>query len=247
MALHKHAPAPVARYITVQDATDRIGVAERTMRRWIVEAENKKIDDTKKKFHDIVRDPSGFVRLNLDEVERIVQERGGVAPSMHQRVDALLERIDELESEKEVQAQKVGVLQQQMAGVLQLLTHLQGTQEGGQVGQLDFLFAHLPIHRRSANSQELVAKRGLPPETMRLVDFAKVHQVNLWDIKQRSFTGEITLEIYHREGDAKRNKQEWWVTPAQHQQIVDYCQQHQIPYTPCPACVTHSQEEQKTF
>ena len=96
MTLQKLAPAPVARYVTVQDAVERIGVAERTLRRWIEET-----DEKKKKFHRILRDPSGFVRLDLEEVEQIVRARGGVVPSVHQQIERLLERIEALESEKQ--------------------------------------------------------------------------------------------------------------------------------------------------
>lgn len=247
MALHKQTPAPVVRYITVQDAIDRIGVSERTMRRWIEEAEDSTIDDKKKKVHNVVRDPSGFVRLDLDEVERIVQVRQGVAPSLHQRIDALGERIEELENDKAAQAKKVSELQGQIEGILHALAGLQGTYKNDdQALPLTELLALLPLHRR-ASTQEPWEKRGLPPGTMRLVNFSKLHQVNLWDLKQRSFTGEIPLEIYHREAEAKRNKQEWWVTPAQHQQIAAYCQEHALPYTPCPQCTAVIQEDHETI
>ncbi|WP_220209282.1 hypothetical protein [Reticulibacter mediterranei] len=56
--------------------------------------------------------------------------------------------------------------------------------------------------------------------------------------------GEIAITIYQREGEAKRNKREWWLTPAQHRALINYCQQHQIAYRACPDCRDQSASQQ---
>ncbi len=88
----------------------------------------------------------------------------------------------------------------------------------------------------SGGDEDILKKRGLPPGTIRLVDFVKLHQVNLWDLKQLHWGRTITLEVYLREVQARRNKQEWWVTPEQHTALANYWHMHQLPFTACPVC-----------
>ena len=224
MALQKLAPAPIARYVTVQDAVERIGVAERTLRRWIEETNEKK-----KKFHRIMRDPSGFVRLDLEEVEQIVRARGGVVPSVHQQIESLLERIEVLESEHAIQAQRYQEL-------LNTVEHFQ---------QARMTRMQPVTHRHSGSPGTPAERRGLPPGTLRLVDFARNHVCKLSDVKKLYGSQEIEVAVYQREAPAVRNKQEWWVTPAQHHALADYYGRHHLAYTPCPRCFQVMQEEQK--
>ncbi len=224
MALQKLAPAPVARYVTVQDAVERLGVAERTLRRWIEET-----DERKKKFHHIMRDPSGFVRLDLEEVEQIVHARGGVVPSVHQQIEHLLECIEALESEQAVQAQHYQEL-------LNTVEHLQQT----------MMTQMQPVTYRHSGSPGTPAKRrGLPAGTLRLVDFAQQHSCTLSEVKKLHEHHEIEVTTYQREVPAIRNKQEWWITPTQHHVLADYYEEHHLPYTPCPHCFPLMQKEQE--
>jgi excisionase family DNA binding protein len=217
---------PIVHYITVQDAAELLGVVERTIRRWIKEEKVR-----------VIRDPSNFVRLDLAEIEQIVQKKAVTTPFLHQQIEALLQRVEALESDKEVLVQKYVDLQRQVEALLHLLAQHQATDGNEQPFSLsDFLRIQVPLRRQAGNVQGRVEKRGLPPGTMRLVDFVKIHQVNLWELKQLHWAGTITLEVYQREGEAKRNKQEWWVTPTQHQQISAYWHQQGIAYTACPQC-----------
>jgi len=224
MTLQKLVPAAVARYVTVQDAVERIGVAERTLRRWIEET-----DEKKKKFHRIMRDPSGFVRLDLEEVEQIVRARGGVVPSVHQQIEHLLERIETLESEQAIQAQ-------QYQELLNTVEHFQQAR----------MTPMQPVtYRHSGSPGTSVERRGLPAGTLRLVDFAQKHNCNLSEVKKLHEHHEIEVAVYQREALAVRNKQEWWITPAQHHALADYYEQHHLPYTPCLHCFPLMQKEQK--
>ncbi len=248
MALQKPIPPPMKRYVTVQDAVERIGVSERTMRRWIEET-----DDHKKKFHHIMRDASGFVRLDLEEVEQIVQVRGGVVPSLHHQIEMLLERIEALECAHAVQEQQyqellttVNHLEATITTQRQLFTHMLPT-DGESVDQslaLTNLLTHLSKHQEKKLGEPGV-KRGFPPGTMRLVDFAQRHATHLSEVKKLYMAHEIDLAVYQREAPAIRNKQEWWITPMQHQALANYCEQHQLPYTPCSQCTPSMLQEEE--
>ena len=84
----------------------------------------------------------------------------------------------------------------------------------------------------------MITRRHLPVGTMRLVDFAQQHEISVHAIKKGYYEGEIQLTVYQREGTVKRNHQEWWITEAQHQPVIAYCQQQNIPYVACPQCQT---------
>ncbi len=77
------------------------------------------------------------------------------------------------------------------------------------------------------------------------MDFAQKHSCNLSEVKKLHEHHEIEVTVYQREAPAIRNKQEWWITPTQHQAVADYCEQHHLPYTPCPQCLPSMQKEQK--
>ena len=242
MTLQKLAPAPVARYVTVQDAVERIGVAERTLRRWIEET-----DEKKKKFHRILRDPSGFVRLDLEEVEQIVRARGGVVPSVHQQIERLLERIKALESENVAQAKQyqemLTQLQQVVATQTQMMTRQPPTSNDGHSLVVAEILTRL-AHQHPKKVGVPAERRGFPSGTLRLVDFAQKHGCKLSELKKLYGSQEIELAVYQREALAMRNKQEWWITPTQHQAVADYYEQHQLAYTPCPQCLVLTQEEE---
>lgn len=224
--MQKQGSSNIARYITVQDAVERLGVVERTVRRWI----------EKKKLHAIY-DASGFVRLELDAVEKLAQERHAVVPSSRRQLEMLLERIERLESEKEVQEQKYNRLQQQIESIFRVLAGESIIDEYGQTLSLsDSQLAYL--RPGGKNQQGALERRDLPLGTMRLVHFVQMHQVKLSDLKKLHMLHEINLTLYQRETGAIRNKQEWWISPEQHQQVATYCLQHGIPYTPCSQCAS---------
>ncbi len=241
MATQKPVPAPIARYVTVQDAVERLGVAERTLRRWIEET-----DDHKKKFRHIMRDASGFVRLDLEEVEQIAQARGRVVPSLHYQIELLRERVEALESDQAVQAQQyhelrttVEHIQQFVTTQMQVFAHMTPS-EDGQKSEPSLALAELLTHLTQRHLKKVNVseeRRGFPPGTVRLVDFAQRHATNLSEVKKLYMSQEIDLAVYQREAPTIRNKQEWWITPMQHQALADYCERHQIPYTPCPQCM----------
>ena len=99
-----------------------------------------------------------------------------------------------------------------------------------------------PPASKEANAPE--ERRGFPPGTLRLVDFAQKHGCKLSELKKLYGSQEIEVAVYQREASAMRNKQEWWITPTQHQAVADYCERHQFPYTPCPQCLPSAQEEE---
>jgi hypothetical protein len=222
------------RYVTVKDVTQIYDISERTLLRWV---KNDKIIRT-------IRDIKNHIRMDLADVERVMKNRNVPPNPLYQELQILQTRVGHLEQ------QVVGLraeMEDQRGSGEQLLQALAVKLTPGEADAhtSSHLFQQIAqamagVHRLRARAgsgeEEILRKRGLPSGTIRLVNFAEQHGVKVWDLKKLHWAGNIQLEVYQREEDATRNKQEWWVTQEQHQQVSAYCQQHEIPYTPCRQC-----------
>jgi excisionase family DNA binding protein len=220
------------RYITVQDAVNLLNTSERTIRRMVKE----------ERLHTI-RDKTNHIWIDQDDVEQEREARPRSANPLLQQLQSCVERLEqrvlELEQHVEILREQGDVREQ----LFQALNRVQEAQEEAgaptasvpwhQVAQM---LTGLPRSRAAGGAPTMLAKRGLPPGTLRLADFARRHHIDIHELKQYHYEGKISLTVYHREVQAKRNKQEWWITAQQHQQVSAYWQQQGMPYTVCPQC-----------
>jgi excisionase family DNA binding protein len=233
----------VKRYVTVQDAVELLNVSERTVRRMM---------DEKRLY--FIKDRTGHCRIDLDDIEKEQQAKPHtVSPLRHQvqetqnLVKELQEAIQEQKHQSEQQDHRIEQLEQEVAALHQQVSQevpiIQlPPQEGAfsltEIAQLVAKqltgISRLPAQQGLTG---ILAKRNLSDGTMRLVDFAKVHHIDsVHAIKKGYYEGALALTIHQREGTVKRNHQEWWISEAQHQPVIAYCQAHAIPYVPCPQC-----------
>jgi hypothetical protein len=162
-----------------------------------------------------------------------LQHLQSLVNEIEQRLLSLEQQVEHLREQGDVREQ-----------LLQALNRAQEAQEETETPtsslpwhQMAQMLAGLPRSRPAGIAPTMLAKRGLPPGTLRLVDFAKRHHIDIHDLKRWHYEGKIQLTVYHREVQAKRNKQEWWITSEQHQQVSAYWQRQEIPYTACPQCL----------
>ncbi len=226
------------RYVTVRDVLEMYDISERTLRRWTLGKETRKVLKT-------TTDIKGHLRMELAEVERVMANRNVPPNPLYQQVQTVQARIEQLEHQVSHLQQQV---EDQRASSEQLLQALAAQQIPGendahtsslllqQITQALTDVRRLRTRAGSGGDEDILKKRGLPPGTIRLVDFVKLHQVKLWDLKQLHWARTITLEVYLREGQARRNKQEWWVTPEQHTALANYWHEHQLPFAACSVC-----------
>ncbi len=224
-------------YGTVQDAVELLNVSERTVRRMIKAG----------RLHTI-RDATNHLWIDLDDIEKEQAARPRSASPLRHQVQLLLAQVEELKAHQGPQERRmldiecqVEALQQRVEACEQLLfrglqtvskREVEGETDETPGAQISRLLSRL--RRSGVQRPSPLDKRGLPPGTLRLVRFAQLHQVKIEDIKHLFWAGKIELAVYHRE--AQRNKQEWWITPEQHEQLTAYWQQHAIPYVTCPQC-----------
>jgi excisionase family DNA binding protein len=213
-------------YVTVNDAIEESGVSERTLRRWIADG----------KVHT-VRDRTGHLRIDYDDVQAHARLRSD-SPLRFQ-VHQLLARIEQLEQEVARLSQQIEEVRDLDARILQTLGDAQSAEDTPGASLLISEVAKLFTRARGGRAKQApspVEKRGLPTGTLRLKHFAELHRANLWEIKKLYWSGQIALEVKRRAKGAKRNQQEWWITPDQHRRLADYWREHGITYDACPQC-----------
>ena len=197
-------------YVTVEEAALRCNRSERTIRRWI-QQEIVRVDRNKQ-FRS--------VRVDRDDLDRIIAGRPDTVHPVRGEIAKLTTNDETLEQRINILLQEVAHLQQRVD-----LLETQGVVVSGEGGRL-------PKSPRTSGAES----RGLPAGTMRLVPFAEQHGVPVGQIRSLYNQRLLDLIVYQRPGEAKRNKQEWWISPEQHQQLIRYWQEHHISYEPCPQC-----------
>ncbi len=198
-------------YVTVEEASMLLNVAERTVRRMIERGDLRVL----KERHS--------VRIDLDAIEAWNERK----PHQPHPIKAHLEKHD---AHLENHDAQIAALKSQIE---QLTRSIQMQSSGGDLPVWEGPQARtLPAHHLSA-----AEKRGLPPGTLRLVDFAKAHGISVGMLKSLYNAQAIALTVYQRSGYAERNKQEWWITPEEHMQLAAYLREQRMTFEPCPDCL----------
>jgi hypothetical protein len=197
------------RYVTVAHVLEMLAVSERTIRRWMA--------GDPPRLHWI-EDASGRKYIDLDDVERIQAKK----PEIVQRL--LPERMERIEAAVQALQREVELLKEQAA-------HLLARSESWSPGA-----DHPRRVRGSSASQGGAEARGYPPGTVRLVDFARQHQISLGEIKELHWLRGGTVVSVHERANAQRNGREWWITPDQHRTLIEYYQQQGKPHEACDLC-----------
>lgn len=207
-------------YINATEAARRLGVSEKTVRRWIKQ-------ERLTAFH-----PRGYKnRLAIAEqdVEALAQEiaelveqgPGPGAPVDTERLAALERRVEALESQLE-----------------RLVTALAGTP--GKAAQS-------PLERATGASIPTVSKGhpaaapvDLPAGSISIGEFAARHGVN-----DRTFRDQVTkglkrtgerIEATERPKPNRPGEVERWLTPAQQSGAIQFWLEHGTVFVSCPAC-----------
>jgi TolA-binding protein len=206
--------------------------------------------------------PDGSRWISLDDIEREQQTKPRSASPVRYQLKQVQSLVAELQETLHMQEHRIQHLEQQIAVMQEhplqepLLIHL-SPQEEMQEGSSTFSLTEITqlvakqlatgypsSHQRPQGVAGMIARRHLPEGTMRLVDFAHQHEISVHAIKKGYYEHAFALTVHQRAGTVKRNHQEWWISQEQHQPVIAYCQQHAIPYVPCPHCQDNKEEQQ---
>lgn len=213
-------------YVPVAEAARLCNRSERTIRRWMAKG-YVRVDRNEQ---------TRSVRVDLDDIHRMQANKPDTVHPVQDEIEELKLDNQELEQEVEHLKQRVGGLEQQLA-MLQEREEVLGKRVDALVSQQQRVGAGnlvlLPPRSPRTSGAE---SRGLPPDTLRLAHWASQHKVVVSQIKSLFYDHEVDLIRHQREGEVKRNKQEWWISSGQQIQLVRYWQEHHIEYTPCNQC-----------
>lgn len=214
----------IAPYVTVAEAAQMIDRSERTIWRWV---EQNKIGHFKRNGQRcIVKAEIDRLLLEMPELARPLPERVEVTEDTLEEHETRLNALEQggrnqaeinLEHERQVRE-----LQATIAELKQLL-------EGGK--------SRPP---RSSSSQLGQGRhydpvlRGLPEGSLRRSTFARKHLIDPNFLTTLHENGIIHMELHPMQGESERN--EWWIVPEQHQVVIRYYQQKNLPYKHCDDC-----------
>jgi len=213
-------------YVPVVEAARLCNRSERTIRRWI-----------QKKYVRVRHDEqSRSVRIDLDDIQRMQATKPDTIHPVQDEIEELKLDNQELEQEVDSLKQEVDSLKELVAILLEREDVLEKRMDALMSQQRAGTGNLVLLPRRAPRTTSGAESRGLPDGTQRLAQYAKLHGVTMAEVKGLHVQRLIELTIHQREGDPKRNKQEWWITPEQQVQLIHYWQEHQITYTACGQC-----------
>jgi len=212
-------------YVTVEEASRLCNRSERTIRRWVA-----------KGYVRVLRDEqSRSVRIDLDDIQRMQAMKPDTIHPIRDEMEELKLDNQELEQEVESLKQEMGSLKELVSILLEredvLEKRVDALTSQQRAGTGNLILLPRRVTRTSG-----AESRGLPDGTQRLAQYADLHKTKMSEIKGLYTQRLIELTIHQREGEVKRNKQEWWITSEQQVQLVRYWQEHHIAYTPCGQC-----------
>ena len=232
------------RYVTVLEAVELLHTSERTVRRMIAQD----------RLHTI-QDRTGHRLIDLDDIEQELEAKPRVISPLQHRLACLLTTIEQMQAEhkhyreqSDARYEHLVAEHEQLQAKYEQLEAIVKEQQLGrwdQASRREVIDVVTGIVLPTRGIAGAVLRRGLPEGSMRLVAFAEQHHLNIHHVKQAHYQGQMELTVYLRQGEAKRNRQEWWVTPEQHQQIIAACEQLALPYVACPQCVPSPDTEDK--
>lgn len=212
-------------YVPVAEAARLCNRSERTIRRWIA-----------KGYVHVHRDElTRSVRVDMDDIQRMQAMKPDTIHPVQDEIEELKLDNQELEQEVKDSKQEVGGLKEQMAVLLERVEVLEKRMDA-LMSQQRVGASNLILLPRRAPRTSGAESRGLPDGTQRLVPYVALHKANLSEVKALHTQRVIELTLHMREGEIKRNKQEWWITSEQQVQLVRYWHGHHVAYTPCDQC-----------
>lgn len=198
------------KYLNATQAANRLGISDKTMRRWLKEE--------KFKLH-AVRTPSHELMIAEDEIERVKRERAEYASNQGEETtgnapelieSALAGRVEELERQ-----------------IAELRAELAGMHQGRQSATTDA--TERPVRAIATNASTLpegaiLARRFAELYAVSPGTFRGHYEIGLGKDREKA-------PISSREDTARSDgKMQWYVMPEQREQVLDYWRRHGVKF-----------------
>ncbi len=214
----KQKPNVGRKYLTGKEAAQLMHCDQRTVYRRVERGDIVASHDRKNKLRIAIDDVHAYLERHPLPEEQVAQTQEHTDCHCQERLETLEQQVSQLRE----YVYKLVSLITSSSSQSQSLPEIQHF-----LSQRSFR----PFARLSSPE-----KRHLPIGSVTLVEFARVHQLHLYTLKKLGQAGVIQLSIIHRQELAKRNKQEWWLTPQQQYELLCYLQEQNLPYRACASC-----------
>lgn len=200
-------------FFTALEAAQRLGVSEKTVRRWIKDG---KLEATRR--------ANNTLAIAESEIERLQLEREKYSDQVEQDQDTLAARLEALEQSHNALVERVAQLE-----ALTINTPASRTRTPREPRPAPA--------SRELFSVDQVLPSGIPSGSLQHYEFALLHAVN-----RRTFNDQLERDMgganvaYIPRQKPNRDEVERWLTPDQQHAVILYWQERRKPYAPCAAC-----------
>jgi excisionase family DNA binding protein len=196
-------------YMNAAQAATMIGVSERTVRRWIAGG--------KLPARHLGPNRYAITTSNIDMLVRTFHRANENEPPDDR--DILLARLEVLERQLHTVSQRVTLLER----------------EDPQTSLTIDVSFDSQNHQRAFNNPVILGKRDvLPPGSIRMCHFARLHSVSRFKLQAQAEAFEIAHTAVNR--NARNGSMERWLTPDQQAGVIVYWLAAGVRYTPCSHC-----------
>lgn len=236
-------------YISAVDAAKLIGISIRTMHRWIEKGKVQARHHGPNQLHLLLTDVEALVKDEPTVVTplSLLQEQAEIIEELKTQIGELLATNTQLVEQITAQDGRIEQLERvvrreyEAQSILQKLMSLRtDALESVDISTLREKRAEVG---RLVRDLSLLEKRKLPPGSLTLSTFCKRHSGPGGTVYASTVKGMV--EAVDRVGDlvtiwdrpmASIYTHEWWVTPAQQQDMILFWQEHGKLFEPCPDC-----------
>jgi hypothetical protein len=236
-------------YISAVDAAKLIGISTRTMHRWIEDGKVPARHHGSNQLHILLTDVEALVKERPAVVTplSLLQEHAAIIEELRTQIGELLATNAQLVEKITAQDGRIEQLERlvrreyEAQSILQKLMSLRSDAlESVDISTLREKRAEVG---RLVRDLSLLEKRKLPPGSLTLSTFCKRHSGPGGTVHASTVKGMV--EAIDRVGDlvtiwnrpmAATHTHEWWVTPAQQQDMILFWQELGKPFEPCPDC-----------
>lgn len=236
-------------YISAADSAKLIGISTRTMHRWIADGKVSARHQGPNQLHILLADVEALAkeRPAVTTPLSLFQEHAVIIEELRTQIDELLATNAQLREHITAQDGRIEQLERvvgreyEAQSILQKLLSLRS--DALESVDLSTLHEKRAEVGRLARDLSILEKRGLPPGSLTLSTFCKRHSGENSVVHASTVKGVLEaasrladlITIYQRP-TASMYRHEWWLTPAQQQDMILFWQEYGKPFEPCPEC-----------
>lgn len=221
------------KYLSPTQAGVMLGKNEKTIRRWIEEKKLQAVTSAKRKDGRTARIaiPESEVMRLKSELEQFTTDASEESGSLD--TSSLIERIEQLEQDRQTLASRVEQLEQEVSKLERNTGASRETPEPTNATQPIDRPTHYEPRQKLTTEPTRATIAGIPDNAISISTFSEQHGV-----KPRTFRDHITVgiqgeritDVIERPKPSRPKETERYLTPEQQAKVLDYWTRHNVSY-----------------